>query len=41
MNLIRHELGFSKTESRFPAKGTCLTQFASMFAPVCSACGGS
>jgi DNA helicase-2/ATP-dependent DNA helicase PcrA len=24
MNLIRHELGFSRTESRFPAKGTCL-----------------
>ncbi|BCG95785.1 ATP-dependent helicase [Mesorhizobium sp. 131-2-1] len=24
MNLARHELGFSKTESRFPAKGTCL-----------------
>jgi DNA helicase-2/ATP-dependent DNA helicase PcrA len=24
MNLARHELGFSKTESRFPTKGTCL-----------------
>jgi DNA helicase-2/ATP-dependent DNA helicase PcrA len=24
MNLIRHERGLSKTESRFPAKGTCL-----------------
>jgi DNA helicase-2/ATP-dependent DNA helicase PcrA len=24
MNLTRHELGFSKTESRFPTKGTCL-----------------
>ena len=24
MNLIRHELGFSKAESRFPTKGTCL-----------------
>ncbi len=24
MNLVRHELGFSKTASRFPAKGTCL-----------------
>lgn len=23
MNLVRHGLGFSKTESRFPAKGTC------------------
>ena len=24
MNLARHELGFSKTRSRFPTKGTCL-----------------
>jgi hypothetical protein len=24
MNLVRHELGLSKTESRFPTKGTCL-----------------
>ncbi len=24
MNLVRHELGFSKTAARFPAKGTCL-----------------
>jgi len=24
MNLARHELGFSKTESRFPTKSTCL-----------------
>src|SRR6516165_7920708 len=24
MNLVRHELGFSTTESRFPTKGTCL-----------------
>lgn len=24
LNLVRHELGLSKTESRFPAKGTCL-----------------
>ncbi len=24
MNLVRHELGFSSTESRFPPKGTCL-----------------
>ena len=24
MNLVRHELGLSKTESRFPHKGTCL-----------------
>ena len=24
MNLVRHEQGFSKTERRFPAKGTCV-----------------
>ena len=24
MNLVRHDLGFSRTESRFPTKGTCL-----------------
>jgi DNA helicase-2/ATP-dependent DNA helicase PcrA len=24
MNLVRHELGFSSMESRFPTKGTCL-----------------
>src|SRR6516165_9869927 len=23
LNLVRHDLGFSKTEKRFPAKGTC------------------
>jgi len=28
MNLMRHELGFSKTESRFPAKGTCLAVYS-------------
>ncbi|WP_024882358.1 ATP-dependent helicase [Methylosinus sp. LW3] len=28
MNLLRHELGFSKTESRFPAKGTCLSIYS-------------
>ena len=28
MNLIRHELGLSKTESRFPAKGTCLAIYS-------------
>jgi DNA helicase-2/ATP-dependent DNA helicase PcrA len=28
LNLIRHELGFSKTESRFPAKGTCLAIYS-------------
>ncbi|MEP9348572.1 ATP-dependent helicase [Xanthobacter sp. KR7-225] len=28
MNLIRHELGFSKTQSRFPSKGTCLAIYS-------------
>jgi DNA helicase-2/ATP-dependent DNA helicase PcrA len=28
MNLIRHEVGFSKTESRFPTKGTCLSIYS-------------
>src|SRR5262249_26986958 len=28
MNLIRHEFGYSKTESRFPAKGTCLAIYS-------------
>ncbi len=28
MNLIRHECGFSKTETRFPAKGTCLAIYS-------------
>ena len=28
MNLLRHELGLSKTESRFPAKGTCLAVYS-------------
>jgi DNA helicase-2/ATP-dependent DNA helicase PcrA len=28
MNLVRHEKGFSKTESRFPAKGTCLSIYS-------------
>ena len=25
LNLVRHDLGFSKIERRFPAKGTCLS----------------
>jgi DNA helicase-2/ATP-dependent DNA helicase PcrA len=29
MNLVRHELGFSTTESRFPTKGTCLAIYSS------------
>jgi DNA helicase-2/ATP-dependent DNA helicase PcrA len=28
MNLVRHELGFSTTESRFPAKVTCLAIYS-------------
>ncbi len=28
MNLARHELGFSKTENRFPTKGTCLSIYS-------------
>jgi ATP-dependent DNA helicase UvrD/PcrA len=28
LNLIRHELGFSKTENRFPTKGTCLAIYS-------------
>lgn len=28
MNLVRHELGFAKTQSRFPAKGTCLAIYS-------------
>jgi DNA helicase-2/ATP-dependent DNA helicase PcrA len=28
MNLARHDLGLSKTESRFPTKGTCLTIYS-------------
>jgi DNA helicase II / ATP-dependent DNA helicase PcrA len=28
MNLVRHERGFSKTEKRFPTKGTCLAIYS-------------
>src|SRR5258706_135294 len=28
MNFVRHEKGFSKTESRFPTKGTCLSIYS-------------
>src|SRR3984957_19131387 len=28
MNLVRHECGFSKTESRFPTKGTCVSIYS-------------
>jgi len=28
MNLVRHDLGFSKTDERFPAKNTCLAVYS-------------
>jgi DNA helicase-2/ATP-dependent DNA helicase PcrA len=28
MNLVRHDLGFSRTKERFPAKGTCLAIYS-------------
>ena len=28
LNLLRHQLGFSKTESRFPTKGSCLAIYS-------------
>jgi ABC-type glutathione transport system ATPase component len=28
MNLVRHDLGFSKTDKRFPMKGTCLSIYS-------------
>jgi DNA helicase-2/ATP-dependent DNA helicase PcrA len=28
MNLVRHDLGFSKMERRFPTKGTCLAIYS-------------
>ena len=28
MNVVRHELGFSKTQKRFPAKGACLAIYS-------------
>ncbi len=28
MNLVRHDLGFSRTEGRFPTKGTCLAIYS-------------
>src|SRR5438105_1219014 len=28
VNLVRHELGFSRTESRFPTKGTCVAIYS-------------
>jgi DNA helicase-2/ATP-dependent DNA helicase PcrA len=28
LNLVRHDLGFSKTEERFPGKSTCLAIYS-------------
>jgi len=28
LNLVRHDLGFSKTEKRFPMKGICLSIYS-------------
>jgi DNA helicase-2/ATP-dependent DNA helicase PcrA len=28
INLVRHDLGFSKTEKRFPMKGTCVSIYS-------------
>src|SRR6516162_5516924 len=28
LNLLRHQLGFSKTEARFPTKATCLAIYS-------------
>lgn len=28
MNIVRHQLGFSKTENRFPTKGTCIAIYS-------------
>ena len=28
LNLVRHDLGYSKTDKRFPAKGTCLSIYS-------------
>jgi len=28
MNMVRHDLGYSKTENRFPTKGTCLAIYS-------------
>jgi DNA helicase II / ATP-dependent DNA helicase PcrA len=28
MNIVRHDLGFSQMENRFPMKGTCLSIYS-------------
>ena len=37
LNLIRHDLGFSQTETRFPAKGTCLAIYSRAVNAQCAA----
>jgi DNA helicase-2/ATP-dependent DNA helicase PcrA len=44
MNLVRHDLGFSKTEKRFPMKGTCLSIYSRVVnaeAPLAEILGGA
>ena len=44
MNLVRHDLGFSKMEKRFPMKGTCLAIYSRAVnaeAPLAEILGGS
>ena len=44
MNLVRHDLGFSKMEKRFPMKGTCLAIYSRSVnaeAPLAEILGGS
>lgn len=44
INLIRHDLGFSKTANRFPTKGTCLSIYSRCVnaeAPIEQVLGGS
>jgi DNA helicase-2/ATP-dependent DNA helicase PcrA len=43
MNLVRHDLGFSKTKKRFPMKGTCLSIYSRVVnaeAPLAEVLGG-
>jgi DNA helicase II / ATP-dependent DNA helicase PcrA len=44
MNLVRHDLGFSKMEKRFPMKGTCLAIYSRVVnagAPLSEVLGGA
>ncbi|MBB4145678.1 ATP-dependent helicase [Rhizobium rhizoryzae] len=36
MNIVRHDLGFSKTQNRFPTKGTCLAIYSRVVNSECS-----